>query len=113
MNSEIPLDKGEAQVWNIAPTVDLRGRGPPTSRIMSRSVWLTLPALVGLITCERRPERDLTVLFSLCDAGRGVPQVLNPFILIIWAPLKVVGLRMLSAGEHLAILCPNLSITRP
>ena len=59
------------------------------------------------------PGRDLTVLFGLCDAGRGVPQVLNPSILIVWTQLKVMGLRMLSVGQHLAVLCPNLSIRRP
>ena len=56
--------------------------------------------------------RDLTVLFGLCDAGRGVPQVLNPSILIIWTKIKVVGLGMLSAGQHLALLRQNLSIIR-
>ena len=59
------------------------------------------------------PGQDLTVLFGLCDAGRGVPQVLNPSILIIWTKIKVVGLGMLSAGQHLALLRPNLSIIRP
>ena len=59
------------------------------------------------------PERGLTVLFGLCDAKRGVLQVLNPSILIVWTQLKVVGLGMLSAGQHLALLCPNLSIIRP
>ena len=59
------------------------------------------------------PERDLAVLFGLYDAPRDVPQVLNPFILIVWTQLKVIGLRMLSVGQHLALLCPNLSITRP
>ena len=59
------------------------------------------------------PERDLTVLFGLCDAGRGVPQVFNPFIVIVWTQLKVMSLRMLSVGQHLAVLCPNLSVIRP
>ena len=59
------------------------------------------------------PRRDLTVLFSLCGAIKGVPQVLNPSILIAWAQLKLVGLRMLSEGQHLAHLLPKLSITRP
>ena len=59
------------------------------------------------------PKRDLTVLFSLNNAERGVPQVPNPFIPIILAQLKVVGLRMLSAGQYLAHLLPNLFITRP
>ena len=58
------------------------------------------------------PGRDLTVLFGLCDAKRGVPQVLNPSILIVWTQLKVVRLRTLSAGQHLALLHPNLSIIR-
>ena len=59
------------------------------------------------------PERDLMVLFGLCDASRGVPQVLNTFILIVWTQLRVVGLRMLSVDQHLAVLHPNLSVTRP
>ena len=53
------------------------------------------------------------MLFGLGDTGRGVPQVLNPFILIVWTQLKVMGLRMLSVGEHLASLCPNPPIIRP
>ena len=59
------------------------------------------------------PGRDLMVLFGLCDAGRGVPQVFNAFIVIVWTQLKVISLRMLSIGQYLAILCPNQSITRP
>ena len=59
------------------------------------------------------PGQDLMVLFGLCDAGRGVPQVFNPFIVIVWTQLKVMSLRMLSVGQHLAVLCPNLSIRRP
>ena len=59
------------------------------------------------------PGRDLTVLFGLCDAGRGVPQVLNPSIFIVWTQLKVMGLRMLSVGQHLALLGQYLSIIRP
>ena len=53
------------------------------------------------------------MLFGLYDARRGVPQVLNPSILIAWTQLKVVGLRMLSAGQHLALSRQNLSIIRP
>ena len=56
---------------------------------------------------------DPTVLFGFCDANRGVPQVLNPYILIIWTNIKVVGLGMLSVGQHLALSRPNLSIIRP
>ena len=59
------------------------------------------------------PGRDLMVLFGLCDAGRGVPQVFNTFIVIVWTQLKVMGLRMLSAGQYFALLRPNLSIIRP
>ena len=58
------------------------------------------------------PERDLMVLFGLCDASRGVPQVLNTSIFILWTKLRVVGLRMLSTDQHLAVLHPNLSVTR-
>ena len=43
----------------------------------------------------------------------GVPQVLNPSILILLIQLRVVGLRILSVGQHLAFLCPNLSVRRP
>ena len=39
--------------------------------------------------------------------------MLNTFILIVWTQLRVVGLSMLSAGQHLAVLRPNLSVTRP
>ena len=42
----------------------------------------------------------------------GVPQVLNPSILILLIQLRVVGLRMLSKGLHLALLRPNLSAIR-
>ena len=59
------------------------------------------------------PGRDLMVLFGLCDAGRGVPQVFNAFIVIAWTPIEVISLRMLSVGQHLAALCPKPSITRP
>ena len=59
------------------------------------------------------PERNLMMLFSLYDTRRGDPQVLNPSIIIVWTQLKVVGLGMLSAGQHLALLRPNLSIIRP
>ena len=59
------------------------------------------------------PERDLTVLFLLYDTKRGVPQILNPSILIAWTQLEVIGVRMLFAGQHLALLRPNLSIIRP
>ena len=53
------------------------------------------------------------MLFGLYDARRGVPQVLNPSILIAWTQLKVVALRMLSAGQHLALSRQNLSIITP
>ena len=56
---------------------------------------------------------DLTVLFGLCGTKRGVTQVVDPSILIEWTQLELVGLRMLSAGQHLALLRQNLSIIRP
>ena len=59
------------------------------------------------------PEQDLMVLFGLCDTGRDVPQVFNPFIVIVWTKLKGMGLRMLSVGQHLALLCQILSIRKP
>ena len=43
----------------------------------------------------------------------GVPQVLNPSILIVLIQLRVLGLRTLSIVQHLAVLRPNLSVTRP
>ena len=52
------------------------------------------------------------MLFGLYDSSRGVPQVINTSILIVWIQLRVVGLRMLSAGQHLAVFCPNLSLMR-
>ena len=61
---------------------------------------------------EGSPERDLTALFGLCGAPRDVPQVLNPSIVIVWTQLRVLGLRMLSAGLYLSLLHPNLFITR-
>ena len=39
-------------------------------------------------------------------------QVLNISILIILIQLRVLGLRMLSTGQHVAVLRPNLSVTR-
>ena len=61
---------------------------------------------------EGGPERDLTVLFALSGAPRDVPQVLNPSIVIVWIQLRVLSLRMLSAGLYLSLLHPNLFITR-
>ena len=58
------------------------------------------------------PERDLMVLFGFYGASRGFPQVPNTSILIVWTQLRVVGLRMLSAGQDLAILRPNLPVAR-
>ena len=39
--------------------------------------------------------------------------MINPSISIVWTQLKVVDLEMLSPGQHLALLHPNLSIIRP
>ena len=39
-------------------------------------------ALVCLTTGGGQPRRDLAVLFGLCGSARGVPQVLNPSIII-------------------------------
>ena len=61
---------------------------------------------------EGGPERDLMVLFGLSGAPRDIPQVLNPSIVIVWIQLRVLGLRMLSAGLYLSLLHPNLFITR-
>ena len=43
----------------------------------------------------------------------GVPQVLNTFVVIVLIQFRVVGLTMLSTGQYLAVLRPNLSVTRP
>ena len=43
----------------------------------------------------------------------GVPQVLNTCVVIVLIQLRVLGLMMLSTGQHLADLRPNLSVTRP
>ena len=61
---------------------------------------------------EGGPERDLTALFGFCGAPRDLPQVLNPSIVIVWIQLRVMGLRMLSAGLYLSLLHPNLFIIR-
>ena len=61
---------------------------------------------------EGGPERDLTVLFGLYGAPRDVSQVLNPSIFIVWIQLRILGLRMLSAGLYISLLHPNLFITR-
>ena len=61
---------------------------------------------------EGGPERYLTVLFGLSGAPRDIPQVINPSIVIVWIQLRVLGLRMLSAGLYLFLLHPNLFITR-
>ena len=58
------------------------------------------------------PKPDLTVLFGLCDSPKYVTEVLNPLIVIVWIQLRLVGLRMLSMGLHLAYLGPNLSILK-
>ena len=42
----------------------------------------------------------------------GVPQVLNPSILIVLIHFRVVGLRVLSTGLHISLLRPNLSARR-
>ena len=55
---------------------------------------------------------DLTVLFGWCDSPKYVTEVLNPLIVIVWIQLRLVGLRMLSMGLHLAHLGPNLSIIK-
>ena len=55
------------------------------------------------------PEKDV---FVHSQGLGGVQQVLNPSILILLIQLRVVGLRMLSKGLHLALLRPNLSAIR-
>ena len=68
--------------------------------------WLFRPPV------EVGPKRNLAMLFGLCDAIKGVSQVLNPLIVITWIQFMLVGLRMLSTCLHLALLCLNLSVIR-
>ena len=53
-----------------------------------------------------------TDVFVPSEGSGGVSQVLNPFIFIILIKFRGVGLRMLSIGLHLALLCPNMSAIR-
>ena len=52
------------------------------------------------------------MLFCLCVDPKGVTDVFNPLIVIAWIQLRLVGLRMLSAGVHLAHSGPNVSIIK-
>ena len=54
-----------------------------------------------------------TDVFVHLEVSGGVPQVLHTSLFIVWIVLRGVGFRMLSAGQHLAVWRPNLSITRP
>ena len=56
------------------------------------------------------PDTDV---FVHSQGMGGVPQVLKTSILIVWTQLRIAGLRMLSASQHLTVLHPNLSVTRP
>ena len=56
------------------------------------------------------PYTDVFVCFQ--GLG-GVPQVLNTFVVIVLIQFRVLGLTMLSTGQYLAVLRPNLSVTRP
>ena len=54
-----------------------------------------------------------TDVFVYSEGSGGIPLVLNPSILIVGVQLRVEGLRMVSVGQHLTVLYPNLSLTRP
>ena len=54
-----------------------------------------------------------TEFFVHSEGSGGNSKVLNPSILTVLIQFWVVGLRMLSAGQYLAHLTPNLFITRP
>ena len=54
-----------------------------------------------------------TDVFVHSQGSGGVSQVLNTSILIILIQPRVVGLEMLPAGQHVAVLRPNLNTTRP
>ena len=56
------------------------------------------------------PCTDVCVHYQ---GSEGDSQVLNTSILIALIQLRILSIRMLSAGQHLAILRPNLSATRP
>ena len=58
------------------------------------------------------PKPDLMGLFGLWDSPKYVTEVLNPLIVIVWIQLRLVGLRMLSMGLHLAHLGQNISIIK-
>ena len=76
-------------------------------------------------SCQRSPERTLkmtknlpkiapdTDVFVHSQGSVGDPQVVNTSNLIVLIQHRVVGLRMLSAGQNLAVLRPNLCLTRP
>ena len=56
------------------------------------------------------PDTDVFVHYQ---GSVGDPQVVNTSNLIVLIQHRVVGLRMLSAGQNLAVLRPNLCLTRP
>ena len=55
------------------------------------------------------PDTDV---FVHSQGSGGVWQVRNPSILILLIQVRVVGLRILSKGLHLALLRQNLSATK-
>ena len=52
------------------------------------------------------------MLFGLYDAPECVPEVLNPFIVIEWTQLRLLGLKMLSVGLLPTHSDPNMSIRK-
>ena len=59
------------------------------------------------------PKIDSTTeVFGYSEGHRGVSQILNTSVLIVWIHLSVVSLWILSTGLHPALLRPNLFVTR-
>ena len=83
-------------------------RKPNPVLLNGRHFWRWSASL--LVGCG--PKRNFVVLFGLCDIRSGALQVVNPSIFIVWTQLKAVGVRILSSCQHLALLRPNLSVTR-
>ena len=84
--------------------------GQKTSPIIS--YLSSVPSLLG--TGQKSPKiapyKDVFVHYQGLE---GDSQVLNTCILIVLIQLRVVGIRMLSKGQHLAVFPPNMSATRP
>ena len=73
-----------------------------------------LSSVRSLLGGQKSPKIvPYTDVFVHYQGLEGESQVLNTSILIVLIQLRVVGLRILSKGQHLAVLPPNMSATRP